>query len=134
MGVRWEDGRLAARTLHAALRAAGLDPGRQRYRNIYRDDGPRAVDPAVLAELQSLAAAGAIVVGMGRATQSALARAGIPHLRLIHPAARGAIRARGAYHAHVTAVLGTGRPPAQPDASAGDGWLSPGLEARAWRC
>jgi hypothetical protein len=29
MGVAWEDRRLAARTLHAALCAAGLDPARQ---------------------------------------------------------------------------------------------------------
>jgi hypothetical protein len=112
LGVRWEDGRLAGRTLHAALRAAGLDPEVQIYRNVYRDDAPRAIDPAVLAELQALAAAGRLVVGMGRPAQAVLDRAGIPHLRLIHPAARGAIRAGAAYRAHVAAVLGTR--PSQP--------------------
>ena len=35
MGVSWEDGRLAARTLHAALRAAGLDPARQCFHTIF---------------------------------------------------------------------------------------------------
>jgi hypothetical protein len=38
-------------------------------------------------------------------------------VRLIHPAARGAIRARAAYRAHVAAVLGAHRAPAgAPDA------------------
>ena len=115
LGVCWEDGRLAGRTLHAALRAAGLEPELQIYRNVYRDDEPRAVDPAVLAELHALAAAGGVVVGMGRAAQAALDRAGVPHLRLIHPAARGAIRAGAVHQAHVAAVLGDRLSPSFPN-------------------
>ena len=38
--------------------------------------------------------------------QRALGRAGVAHRRLIHPAARGAIRARATYQAHVATVLG----------------------------
>jgi len=109
MGVYWEDGRLAARTLHEALRAVGLDPRRQIYLNLYADDGQRAVKAETLLRLQMFADTGLRIVGMGRLVQAALARAGVPHLRLVHPAARGAIRARAAYHAHVSAVLGTQR-------------------------
>jgi hypothetical protein len=48
MGVRWEDGRLAARTLHEALRAAGIEPHRQLYMNLYADDGQGAIDAVAL--------------------------------------------------------------------------------------
>ena len=106
LGVRWEDGRLCARTLHAALRAAGLDPERQTYLNVFRDDEPGAIDPAAVTRLRALLDAGAALVGMGRRVQVALRRAGLPHRPLVHPAARGAIRARAAYQAHVAAVLG----------------------------
>ena len=56
--------------------------------------------------MRSLADEGLPIVGMGRLVQRTLERAGVPHLRLVHPAARGAIRARAAYQAHVAAVLG----------------------------
>jgi hypothetical protein len=106
MGVRWEDGRLAARTLQEALRASGLDPARQIYLNLYRDGDPLAIDQAALTKVRTLAGEGLPIVGMGRLVQRALERASVPHLRLVHPAARGAIRARAAYQAHVAAVLG----------------------------
>ena len=93
MGVRWEHGRLCARTLHAALRAMGLDPAQRTYVNAYADSDPPAVEDAV-ARLRLLADTGAQIVALGRAAHRALERAGVPHRRLIHPAARGAIRAR----------------------------------------
>lgn len=105
MGVRWEHGRLCARTLHEALRAMGLDPTRQTYLNAYTDGEPAAIDAAAIARVRSLAAAGAQIVALGRAAHRALEQAAVPHRRLTHPAARGAIRARAAYHAHVAAVL-----------------------------
>jgi len=109
LGVRWEHGRLCARTLHAALRAIGLDPEEQRYVNLYFDAEPPALDEAVLARLRALAAEGVEIVGLGRIVQRALERAGVAHRRLIHPAARGAIRARATYQAHVATVLGRAR-------------------------
>ena len=105
MGVRWEHGRLCARTLHAALRAAGLDPVEQTYINAYSDVDPPTIDERAIARVRALAKAGAEIVALGRAARRALERAGVPHRRLVHPAARGAIRARAAYHAHVAAVL-----------------------------
>jgi hypothetical protein len=106
MGVRWEHGRLCPRTLHAALRAIGLDPEEQRYVNLYSDAEPPALDAAVVARLRALAAEGVEIIALGRIVHCALERAGVAHRRLIHPAARGAIRARAAYQAHVASVLG----------------------------
>lgn len=106
LGVGWQDGRLAARTLHAALAAIGLDPREQTYLNIHRDGEPCVVEPTAVARVRAWAEAGETIVGLGRAAQAALAQADVPHLRLIHPAARGTIRAHQAYQAHVAAVLG----------------------------
>jgi hypothetical protein len=106
MGVRWEHGLLCARTLHAALRAIGLAPEEQAYVNLYSDAEPPALDEAVLARLRGLAAEGVEIVGLGRLVHRALERAGVDHRQLIHPAARGTIRARAAYQAHVATVLG----------------------------
>lgn len=71
-GLRWEDGRLAARTLHYGLRALGLDPVAQAYLNLFPDDGPCVVNPDALERVRSLAAAGVVVVAMGRAVASSL--------------------------------------------------------------
>lgn len=109
LGVHWEDGRLAARTLHDALRALGLDPARQTYVNLFCETDPRAVDADILASIHRYDRAGVTIVAMGRPVQAVLTRAGVAHLRLIHPAARGSIRARSAYQAHVAAVLGSPR-------------------------
>jgi hypothetical protein len=105
MGVYWEDGRLAGKTLHDAPRAIGLDPQEQTYLNLYRDDDPQVIDQAALARLRALADAGAVIVGLGKVVHAALARAGVAHLPLVHPAARGAIRARDAYQDHVASAL-----------------------------
>ena len=110
-GASWANGRAAGRTLRDALGAAGLDPDAQVYLNAYRDPEPvedraaRVLDEQVLATAAALAARGLVVVGLGRHACRALARAGIAHLALTHPAARGAIRARAAYRAHVAAAL-----------------------------
>ena len=105
MGVTWEDGRLAAKTLHDALNAAGIDPSAQRYLNLYADTGPLVPNALSLAEAQALSAAGVQLVALGRLVQRELQRAGLPHRSLVHPAARGAIRKTERYRAHVAAVL-----------------------------
>ncbi len=109
LGVYWENGRLAAKTLHEALRAIGLDPKAQIYLNLFPDD-ETSPSEAALDMLQELVEQGVTIVGMGRVVQKALERARIPHLPMIHPAARGAIRARARYQAHVTTVLGAVSP------------------------
>jgi hypothetical protein len=103
-GWTWESGRLCADTLHRALRALGLDPTEQRYRNLWRDDG--ALDPTtvVLAEVFARQPK-CVIVALGRKVHRELTRLGIPHRALAHPAARGRIRKTERYQAHVREVL-----------------------------
>jgi hypothetical protein len=104
MGVTWGDGRLAARTLFEALQAAGVDPHTQRFVNLFPDPpAARIPDERVLTELRAVPAHR--LVALGSLVAVALKRAGIAHRLLAHPAARGAIRKRERYHAHVAAVL-----------------------------
>jgi len=110
MGVTWSDGALACATLFNALRSLGMDPSRQRYRNLYTspirgaetDSGDERV---AVGEIKRELERGLTVVGMGRIVQRVLAREGIPHLRLRHPAARGRERLRARYHTHARDVL-----------------------------
>jgi hypothetical protein len=109
IGATWKNGRLAGKTLREALEAAGLDPDAQYYINLWPNAAPQVTDCAhealVVELLRHHLAAGHQVVGMGCLVCRTLSQHGIPHHRLIHPAARGAIRARSVYQAHVRAVL-----------------------------
>ena len=105
MRVTWQDGRLAAKPLHTALRACGISPEAQRYLNLFRTHGPLTVKQTALRRLQRLVQAGLTIVALGRRVAQALDAAGIPHLRLVHPAARGPMRKTTRYCAHVRATL-----------------------------
>ncbi len=107
MEVTWEHGRLAARTLFEALRECSIRPERQVFLNLFREgEGGFEVDPAALARVRELCRSGMTVVALGRRVQRELTRAGVRHVPLVHPAARGAIRARERYRAHVAEMLG----------------------------
>lgn len=114
LGAHWTNGRLCAKTLHDALRRAGVDPAHVVFLNLFHDEPADGLpcDNALQA-VRSLAGTGARIVALGRRVQAALTRAGVAHVGLVHPAARGAIRARAAYQAHVAAALG--RAEASPD-------------------
>jgi hypothetical protein len=105
MRVTWQDGRLAAKPLHTALRACGIPPETQRYLNLFRTYGPLTVKQTALRRLQRWVRAGRTIVALGRRVAQALDAAGIPHLQLVHPAARGRIRNTDRYCAHVHATL-----------------------------
>jgi uracil-DNA glycosylase len=108
-GWTWDDGRVAARTLHDALRAAGIEPTDCGFTNLF---GQTAAAPEKGAELAARAdvlraasKVGVTVVALGSKVAKHLARYSVPHVSLIHPAARGQIRARERYIEHVSAVL-----------------------------
>jgi hypothetical protein len=103
MGVTWADGRLCAKNLHEALAAAGIDPVRCEYGNVFEDDGSSNLLDLVRARVH--ANHGGLVVALGVQAARELARIGIPHRTLTHPAARGAIRKRERYQEHVASVL-----------------------------
>jgi hypothetical protein len=121
LGVKWEDGRLSGKTLFDALRAAGIEPTAHLYLNLFREEPGRRIDRAALRRVRALARQGLLVVGLGCKVQRALDHAGVAHRPLTHPAARGAVRRRAVYQAHVAAVLGAGT-----DAPA---WPTPGAAA-----
>jgi hypothetical protein len=102
-GWTWESGHLAARTLFDALIPLGITPAECQFMNAFTDNGDVSGTLDTLA--QPAAAQGTIVVGMGKLAQDALRLAGIPHRALIHPAARGRIRGKDRYRAHVKAIL-----------------------------
>lgn len=92
-GVRWEDEALAAVPLFQALRVAGIDPAKCRFVNWFENG-----EAIVRAHTGR-------IVGLGQKVQKALAAEGIKHIPLVHPAARGKIRLRANYIAHVVGVM-----------------------------
>ncbi len=104
-GATWTDGRLAAKTLFEALREVGIDPNAQYFVNLFEDAPGYRLDAEVVGRLRALADSGHELVGMGRRVQRALARLGIAHTPLVHPAARGEIRATDRYRRHVRDAL-----------------------------
>lgn len=106
IGATWQNGKLAAKQLHDALRALNINPAEQLYCNLWATPGvgPIADEPE-LVYVTECYARGCIIVGMGSLVCGQLTRANIPHLQMIHPAARGAIRLKARYTAHVASVL-----------------------------
>jgi hypothetical protein len=117
MGVSWSDGGLAGRALalHAALPACGIDPTTVIFVNLlqHRDDRWE-LNLELLPQLVQVAAPGATVVALGQRVHRAFGRVHLDHFHLVHPAARGRIRARACYQAHVAAVP-NGSAPAPPN-------------------
>jgi len=93
-GWTWESGRLAAKQLFDALAVCGVDPAGCRFTNWFERGGPTTVrrhrGP---------------IVAMGQKVQKAMAAAGIEHIPIVHPAARGRIRAKDRYAAHIAEAL-----------------------------
>lgn len=111
IGATWQNGKLAAKQLHDALRALGIEPSDHEYCNLYTQPASCARDAAdeqaTLKAVRQAQASGLIIVGMGAVVSMRLEIADITHLRLIHPAARGAIRKKERYTEHVSLVLTT---------------------------
>jgi hypothetical protein len=111
IGATWHNGRLSAKNLREAIQAAGLDPHEQVYLNLWPFAEPDASDAGyqavALDSIRLYLAEGRTVVGMGEIVCRVLRQEGIPHRQLVHPAARGSIRKRERYQAHVRGVLET---------------------------
>jgi hypothetical protein len=105
LNVTWLDGKLAAKTLHAALRAAGIDPAACLFVNLWIDGDGWVLNGEAFTVVRARAAEGVRVVGMGLRVQRLLRRSGVPFVAMVHPAARGAIRATARYQAHVADAL-----------------------------
>jgi hypothetical protein len=102
-GYAWGDKRLCARTLTAALEACGIAPEAYTCINVFNDAG--ALDAQAIHTIRQWRTQGGTIVGLGRKVQHVLTQAGIPFRAMVHPAARGRIRQRALYQAHVAEVL-----------------------------
>lgn len=102
-GWTWRDERLCAATLAAALEACGVQRRDYHIMNLFEEDGQASA--YTLSWCRAAILKGWQVVGMGQKVQAALTTAEVPHLAMIHPAARGKIRKRELYQAHVREVL-----------------------------
>lgn len=108
-GWTWKDGRLAAKPLFEALAAMKIDPGAHVFLNLWTDSTPPVIPWQRVQRIRAAANAGVIVVALGKRVSTELAKRGIDHVALVHPAARGAIRKRERYINHVKERLGTAR-------------------------
>lgn len=113
-GWTWADGRLAAKPLFEALNAMGVDPAKHYYVNLWTDTASGTtygnLKPGILGvtitRIKRANTEHDVVVALGKRVSHELARRGIVHVALVHPAARGAIRKRERYYAHVAETLG----------------------------
>ncbi len=99
-GWTWKDGHLAAKQLFDALNACGIDPHSQRYGNWFEWSVPERCSMMAQARRR-----GMTVVALGEKVHREMEAFGFPHLRLTHPAARGKIRRKATYAAHVRLIL-----------------------------
>lgn len=106
-GWTWRDGQLAARTLFNALEHAGIAPEACGFVNLFGDDPEVSERPSIerLAVLKALGPTPVQIVALGAKVARRLDEHEVPHLKLVHPAARGAIRGRDRYITHVKEVL-----------------------------
>ena len=108
-GHTWQNGKAAAATLHRALLAAGVDPSSCEFLNLWSVPGlkhpKRPPRREVLRDLRRAHRSGEKVVALGSIVAKELERLSIPHVPLRHPAARGKLRRRDLYEAHVREVL-----------------------------
>ena len=105
-GWTWESGRLAARTLDDALTALGIGVFEYSCLNILTDEGRLNVDTLeAIAYSLHRSKCPWHIIALGHIAAALLRRHGIPHVMMIHPAARGSIRKKGRYQAHVRETL-----------------------------
>jgi len=112
-GWSWTDGRLAAKPLFEALEAMGIEPLDHLFYNLFHDPPARrnvrrwrpTVNEGIVSGL-CVQVRGRVVVALGKRVSAELVKRGINHVALVHPAARGRIRKRERYIAHVAERLG----------------------------
>lgn len=106
IGASWQRGGLCATTLHAALRAADIDPAACVFLNLFADQlgRRRPTLSRIIGRLRRMALTH-ILVALGARVGAHLDKHGLPHVKLVHPAARGKIRKRERYQQHVRGRL-----------------------------
>ena len=99
-GWVWGDPQLCSRTLLESIDESGVfSRENARFINLFENGTVQESAVQFIKEFSSA------VIGMGKKVQKELTKNGIGHYPLIHPAARGKIRKRELYHAHVRETL-----------------------------
>lgn len=96
---------LCAKPLWRALSQPllGLNPNEQVFFNLWDDEWRlNKFIPDILKEMEE---DGETIIAMGQKVHGELARLGIPHKEIVHPAARGKIRKSSLYDKHVRETL-----------------------------
>lgn len=107
----WESGRLAAKPLFEALREIDITPETCGFVNLYGDSAFSQISHASVTArsravvLKAAHKAGARVIAMGNKVSITLHGFDVPHIKLRHPAARGAGRKSEKYRKHVRDTL-----------------------------
>ena len=103
MNVTWEDGRLGAKHLFAALDHIGLEVSNCHFKNVYREIlSENIVNKTAVREIKRF---DGVVVAMGRKVERVLKNEGIEHEFIYHPATRGEVRNINKYCKHVESQL-----------------------------
>ncbi len=106
-GWSWKDGRLAAKPLFEALNALGIDPAKCQFFNLFTDPpSVPTVSSRRVAKARSCVHHGYQLVALGQRVSRELTKRKIDHIAIVHPAARGKIRKRERYIAHVRERIG----------------------------
>ena len=98
---KWGDMHLCSKTLLEAFDAAGFPHNQANFENIFENG---EVKKEVVRKVR-VRAMSKPVVAMGKKVQKVLNSHGIPHIPMIHPAARGEIRKTENFQAHVQEVI-----------------------------
>lgn len=101
----WKDGRLAAKPLFEALAALGIDPAAHNFCNLWTDASPPIIPISRVRMLRARRDEGVVIIALGKKVSIELTKREIDHVALVHPAARGKIRKRARYVAHVAERL-----------------------------
>jgi len=98
---KWGDDHLCSKTLLEALDAAEFPRDQANFENIFHEG---VVNKENIRRVR-VRAMKKPVVAMGRKVQDALNSHGVPHIPMIHPAARGEIRKKESYQSHVKEII-----------------------------
>ena len=108
-GVYWEDEAQCANQLFRALRANNINPNKCVFLNLFTDesDGKPLSEKVVNKnELNKIKKWNGKVIGMGSIVHKKLYQLKVDHRHIVHPSARGKIRAKAKYIQHISEKLG----------------------------
>jgi hypothetical protein len=103
-GVYWEDEAQCANQLFRALRANNINPQKCSFVNLFTDEsdgkpvGQKTINKKGLNKIQEWKGQ---IIGMGNIVAEKLISLKISHIPIVHPSARGKIRAKELYIQHI---------------------------------